>query len=107
MRYDKEREKPGKPSSGSRSPRKGSEPNKKVGALQSVIGQRVTIQGKSGIIYSGLLVELSEGFLRLEDCMMQGNNFRVQPPWCLIDRTSISHVHPSVDIERIGDGSEW
>lgn len=76
---------------------------KKRGPFAGLGGQRLTIQSRAGTIYSGRLVEVLAGCLKLDDVLIIGSHHRVKAPWVIVDRNIISHFHPAEDVDVINE----
>ena len=74
--------------------RRSSEPPKKKNPLAEIIGQIITIQSKSGIIFTGKMTQAEGGFVKLIDAEVAGQQYKVNAPWVLVERTAIAHIHP-------------
>lgn len=70
-------------------------PKPKRNPLDELIGERVIIQSRAGVMYTGILMHNESGLLRLEDCTIQGIHHTAKSKWVLVDRTMIAHVHPA------------
>jgi hypothetical protein len=65
--------------------------------LAMLIGLDIVVQNRSGVIFKGTLIEIVKGFLRLKDVTIMGPKYEVTDlEWCLVDRSSIGHIHPAV-----------
>jgi hypothetical protein len=80
----------------------GQVPRPKANPIATLIGQRITIHNKAGMVYTGKLTLNEGGFLRLEDCTIVGSRHRATAAWVLVDRTVIAHIHPAdVTVEGV------
>ncbi len=79
------------------------EPPKKKNPLIELIGQIITIQSKSGIIFTGKMTQAEGGFVKLIDAEVAGQQYKASAPWILVERTAIAHIHPgNVTLTKIG-----
>lgn len=77
-------------------------PKPKRNPLNELIGERITVQNKSGALFTGTFTMNESGFLRLEDCTVTGIHHKVKSKWVLIDRTAIAHIHPAdAEVSRV------
>jgi len=60
----------------------------------TLIGQRVTVQQRGGVVVSGKFASYKAGLVMLEDVTITGASHRVSVPWCWIDRAVLAHIHP-------------
>ena len=57
-------------------------------------GKAVTIQSRSGVIYSGTLAGYAKGLIKFAECKLIGTNRTITVPWLHLDRGAVLHVHP-------------
>lgn len=77
-------------------------PKPRRNPLDEFIGERLTIQSRAGVMYTGIFMQNESGLLRLEDCTIQGIHHTAKSKWLLLDRTMIAHIHPAdAKIEKV------
>lgn len=62
--------------------------------LNQLMGQKIIIQSRTGVLYSGTLSTNAAGFVRLDDCSIKAKDYSVRSKWALVDRNVIGHVYP-------------
>jgi small nuclear ribonucleoprotein (snRNP)-like protein len=68
--------------------------------------QRVTIVQRGGVVMSGMLRAYRGGWLHLEDCEITGIQHRSRPGLALVERSTITLIHPSCDFEKIAPSED-
>lgn len=66
--------------------------------IRLIVGNRVPIQCKGGVIITGTVESCEEGLLLLRAVEVKGHVRCVSPEWLLLDRTSIAHIHPVCEV---------
>lgn len=66
--------------------------------IRLIVGNRVIIQCKGGVIIKGTVERCEEGLLLLRTVEVKGHVRCVSPEWPLLDRTSIAHIQPTCEV---------
>jgi len=62
-------------------------------SIKQLLGDRVTIVVKSGIICEGTLIDKDYGFLTLKDAVVRGSKYMTKMGFLLAKPNYIQHVH--------------
>lgn len=74
-------------------------PDAKVSILlEKMKSRRIILQGWDKVTFEGDLVDFCEGFFILNKVTITGNKNKVSPPWAIVDRKTISHIHPVCEV---------
>lgn len=93
--------------------KEGAKQGKKVDAAESTIQdeknkvlfdrlkkQRLVLQGADKVVFEGDFLDIHENFFVLSDVVITGPKHIARPAWVLVDRDSISHIHPLCEVEE-------
>ncbi|MBF0286966.1 MAG: hypothetical protein HQM14_04040 [SAR324 cluster bacterium] len=75
----------------------------KMELLTRLKKQRLVLQSKDNVVFEGDLLEIVEGFFILKDVTITGRHHIARPPWALVDRKNISHIHPVCAVEQFSE----
>ncbi len=71
----------------------------KTALLARLKKQRLVLQSKDNVVFEGDLLDIGDGFFILKDVTITGRHHVARPPWALVDRKNISHIHPVCPVE--------
>ncbi|MBC8258863.1 MAG: hypothetical protein H8E38_07600 [SAR324 cluster bacterium] len=68
--------------------------------LERLKNQRLVLQGQEKIVFVGELLDIYDDFFILTDVIITGPQHETRPEWVLVDRKTISHIHPVAKVEK-------
>ncbi len=71
-----------------------SQPKVKPDPFPALVGEKLTMQSRGGLVYQGTYKGLLKGFFKLEQATVTGHDQAVNVAWLFVDRNCIAHIHP-------------
>lgn len=71
--------------------------------LDKMKSRRIILQRWDTVTFEGDLIDFCDNYFILNKVVITGRKHVVKPPWAIVDRTSISHVHPVCEVLDIDD----
>ena len=68
--------------------------------LERLRNQRLVLQGQDKIVFVGDLLDIYDDFFILTNAIITGPLHVTKPEWVLVDRKTISHIHPESEVEK-------
>ncbi|MBF0510508.1 MAG: hypothetical protein HQK57_16500 [Deltaproteobacteria bacterium] len=65
------------------------------------INQRMTFQARTGVVYTGIVKEYRKGWILLDEAVIIGKSFGVQPKYVWVERNQFIHAHPDCEVQRV------
>ena len=68
--------------------------------LERLRKQRLVLQGSDKVVFEGDFLDIHDNFFVLGNPVITGPNHIARPPWVLVDRSTISHIHPVTEVKK-------
>lgn len=76
--------------------RESSGKEKKPDFWNQFTGQRLVLVTRNKRIYEENFVNIQQGFICLQDVVIQGNVYKARPEYVFLDRNQVVHIHSAV-----------
>ncbi len=80
--------------------------SKQHALLERLKRQRLILQGRDKRVFEGDFLDIYNDFFILSNVVITGERHIARPAWALVDRKTISHIHPICEVETIEDREE-
>ena len=69
--------------------------------LKRLKKQRLILKGKDKVVYEGDFLDIYDNFIVLSNVIITGDEHTVKPPWALVEKSTISHIHPISEVKTL------